>query len=306
MTGALPYMPLTTYLTAERAVLERMVADLLDAQQDLLSRLSRLSARNGGISAQVRQSQLSAINRQINLALTALWKEVGDEIKVGGQDVADAASSVQSVYDRMVFSSAGQTVSDALVRAEELYARATVDHYWSRMNNNISLSQQVYKSQALSQGWVDRAVNRTLLQGGSWRDLANAVKPFIDPNTPGGVSYAARRLARTELNNAFHETATRLGEAHPWVSGQKWNLSGRHPKADDCDVLANKAVTRGADRGVYPADAVPRKPHPQCLCFLTPVTVSEDEFFDRLMAGDYTDAMEGRTLSAATAALRAA
>jgi len=304
MTSSL--LPLTGYLHAERAVLVRMGDDLLDAQQDLLGRLAKLAARNGGVGAQVRQAQLSQINAALQKTLGSLWKELGEEIIVGGQEVADVASSTQAVYDRILFSSAGMTMPEQLVRAEQSYARNVVEHYWSRTQNDISLSKQVYKTEAMSKQWVDRAIHRVLLQGGSWKDLADAVKPFINPNTPGGVSYAAKRLGRTELNNAFHQTAIRLGEQNPWVTGQRWNLSGSHGRKDECDVLASKTVSRKLGRGVYPDDAVPRKPHPQCLCYLTPQTVSEEEFFDRLLAGDYEDAMEGRSLASASAALRVA
>jgi hypothetical protein len=299
-------LPLTSYLAVERQMLEAMAADLIDAQADLQSKLARLAARNGGVGAQVRQGQLSQIDRALTTTLRALWKELDGDIVVGGQDAADAAASIQEVVDRALFSTAGITVPEELTRAEQAYARNVVEHYWSRMENGISLSDQVYKTEAMSKKWVDRAVNRVILQGGSWRDIANAVKPFIDPNTPGGVSYAAKRLGRTELNNAFHQTAVRLGEQNPWVSGQQWNLSGSHGRTDQCDVLARQTVDRKLGRGVYPADNVPGKPHPQCLCFLTAKTVSEDEFFDRLMAGDYEDAMQGRALAAASADLRAA
>jgi hypothetical protein len=287
-------------------MLRRMGDDLLDAQQDLQERLAKLAARNGGVGAQVRQAQLSQINQSLTRTMDELWKEIGEEIIVGGKDVADVASSTQEVYDRALFASAGQPLPEQLVRAEQAYARNVVEHYWSRLDNNISLSQQVYKTEALSQNWVQREINRVILQGGSWKDIADRVKPFIDPNTPGGVSYAAKRLGRTELNNAFHTSAIRLGEQNPWVEGQQWNLSGSHPKKDECDTLASKTLSRSLGRGVYPADNVPRKPHPQCLCYLTPKTVSEEEFFDRLMAGDYEDATEGRALASASAALRAA
>lgn len=299
-------LPLTGYLHAERAVLVRMADDLLDAQQDLQSKLARLAARNGGIGAQVRAGQLSQIDSALRSTMDVLWKEVGEEIIVGGQEVADVASSVQTVTDRVLFASAGVTLPDEVVRGEQAYARNVVEHYWSRMDNDVSLSKQVYRTEALSKRWVDRAVNRVILQGGSWKDIADAVRPFIDPNTPGGVSYAAKRLGRTELNNAFHTTQIRLGEANPWVMGQQWNLSGSHGRKDECDALASKTVSRKLGRGVYPDDEVPRKPHPQCLCCLTAKTVGEEEFFDRLMRGDYADATEGRALASASAALRAA
>lgn len=228
-----------------------------------------------------------------------LWKELGQDIKDGGTLIADRAADVQAVWDKVLWSSAGASVPEELVRAQHAYAREVVHTYFSRTVNNIPLSSQVYKTNSLGQGWVDRAVNRVILQGGSWRDIAKAVAPMIDPNTPGGVSYAAKRLGRTELNNAFHTTQTRMGEENPWVEGQKWNLSRQHPKTDDCDVMAKDVHVKGWAAGVYLASDVPRKPHPQCMCFITPETVSEDEFFDRLLKGDYKDAASRFTPAAA-------
>lgn len=40
----------------------------------------------------------------------------------------------------------------------------------------------------------------------------------------------------------------------------------------------------------YTAD-VPEKPHPQCLCFITPYLPDEDEFLNKLLNGDYDTAM---------------
>lgn len=293
MTAALAnQLPLQAYLGAQESVLRTMAADLLDAQAEILKRINALAARNGGIGAEVRATQLAQIHRQLVVVQNELWRQMSTDIKGGGPFVADAAAQSQSTLDRVLWNSAGTPLPEEIIRAEESYARQVVKTYWSRMENGISLSQQVYKTQALSQGWVDRAVNRVILQGGSWRDIADVAKKYIDPNTPGGVSYAAKRLGRTELNNAFHRTQISLGEANPWVEGQKWNLSGRHPRTDVCDTLAKHTEKRGAERGVFPADNVPAKPHPQCLCYLTAVTVSEEEFFDRLLAGDYEDASE--------------
>jgi hypothetical protein len=50
---------------------------------------------------------------------------------------------------------------------------------------------------------------------------------------------------------------------------------------------------------VFAKGDVPRKPHPQCLCFITPETVSEEEFFDKLLSGDYHDPASHFTSAAA-------
>jgi hypothetical protein len=297
--AALTYLPLNTFIEVERSVAYTMEADLRDAQDDLEKRLARLAQRNGGISNQVRKAQLSQISQQLRLVQNELWKELGQDIKEGGTLIADRAADVQATYDKVLWSSAGAGVPEELVRAQHAYAREVVHTYFSRTVNNIPLSSQVYKTNAMGQGWVDRAVNRVILQGGSWRDIAKAVAPMINPDTPGGVSYAAKRLGRTELNNAFHTTQTRMGEENPWVEGQKWNLSRQHPKADDCDTMAHASHYRGGAAGVYLATDVPRKPHPQCMCFITPETIGEEEFFDRLMKGEYKDTASRFTSTAA-------
>ena len=108
-------------------------------------------------------------------------------------------------------------------------ARASVENLRSRLMSRIDLSPRVYKNQALANRWVDRAVNRGILLGKSAREIASDVRLLIRPDTPGGVSYAAQRLGRTELNNAFHETSRRAVEGMPWITGVRWNLSDHGP-----------------------------------------------------------------------------
>lgn len=108
---------------------------------------------------------------------------------------------------------------------------------------------------------------------------------MIDPGTPGGVSYAAKRLARTELNNAFHTTQRESAEVNPWVLGVKWNLSRSHPVEDICDVLA-RGHSRGKPRGVYLPGELPNKAHPQCLCYTTNEMMEEDDFINSVLEED--------------------
>lgn len=285
------YSPIQMYLRAQTPFDKKMLAALADAQADAARRITKLAAR-GGLGAEVRAAQLAAIRRELQVVQRELWLELGREIRRAGPDVADAATDAGQVIDKILFAGAGQRMPEALADAQRAYARATVTNYLSRVENGIGFSERVYKTRAMTQGWVDRAVNRVILQGGNWREIANAVKGMIDPNTPGGVSYAAKRLGRTELNNAFHQTQIKVSEQNPWNTGQHWHLSKQHPKADECDVYANEVHYEGGAPGVYRKGDVPRKPHPQCFCYLAPETVSEDEFFDRLMAGDYEDASE--------------
>lgn len=101
------------------------------------------------------------------------------------------------------------------------------------------------------------------------RKIAQDVERYIKPTTPGGTHYAALRVARTEMNNAFHDTARQEAKGSPWTQSMQWHLSGRHPEPDECNEYAD-TDKHALGKGAFPVDDVPDKPHPQCLCFVTP------------------------------------
>ena len=145
------------------------------------------------------------------------------------------------------------------------------------------MSSRVYQTKALANHWVDKLVTTSIMRGDSAQQIANAVKTSIKPDTPGGVSYAAMRLGRTELNNAFHATSITLAQDRPWIESMAWNLSATHEfastsKPEICETYAAK---------VWHVDQVPAKPHPQCRCFVTPQLEAWETFVRHLTAGQY-------------------
>lgn len=283
MTDPLPApyrAALTAYLDAENDVMRQIILDLQDAAADAQRRLNKLETKEG-IGSTVRRAQLQMIKRELVAVQNTLFKKLGSRIRGGSPRIAQAAAEAELVVERVLFAATGGPPPEALIDAQRAYAQATVNSYWARTENAISLSQQVYRTRQLANGYVDRAINRAILQGEGWQQLAVRVRPMIDPSVRGGVSYAAKRLARTELNNAFHATNILMGEANPYVEGMKWNLSRGHPRADRCDDLA-RGSSRGKPEGVYTTGQCPSKPHPQCLCYLTEETVSEERFFEML------------------------
>lgn len=148
--------------------------------------------------------------------------------------------------------------------------------------SKIPLSQQVYRTEALASGQVDRIINSSLATGDSAADIAKKVRSSIDPSTPGGVAYAAKRLGRTEINNAFHAQSIADIEDKPWVDDVNWNLSKVHvPQGCKCEEYA--AIR------VFSNDSIPDKPHPQCMCYTTPNATNFDDFKANLLAGIYDD-----------------
>lgn len=282
--------PLKLYLRGERVAISGIEDDLRDASADAQRRINKLETRHG-IGAKVRRAQLAIIRRELRGVTDELWRGVSKRIRSAGNAVADAAAQAERVLEDVLFFSTGyHQAPEDLIAAQRAYARRTVANYLARGQNGVGLSKRVYKTKNLANGFVDRAVNRVILQGGSWQEIASAVKPMIDPATPGGVSYAAKRLGRTELNNAFHTTQQATAEVNPFVLGLRWHLSLSHGKKDQCDALAT-GHSKGKPSGVYVPSELPAKAHPQCLCYTTNEMMEEDDFLDLVSNPNYLDGL---------------
>jgi hypothetical protein len=89
----------------------------------------------------------------------------------------------------------------------------------------------------------------------------------------------ALRVARTEINAAYHKARNERWKNEPFVIGQLIHLSPQHDIDDICDEL----------EGRYPKDFVWTGWHPQCMCTSDPILISGDEakdFYKRLYAGE--------------------
>lgn len=269
-----------------------MEAELRVTLRDAAAEAERMILRQGN---EIRKAQLRLILREIHSLQRQQWRTINKQTEAGMARAARAAAEAENAVNRVLFDAAGRSYQDlgAAMRAQ---AEAGVANLAAKGANNIPLSRQVYRSSAWSNNILDRTIRRGILLGLSSKELAASVRRFIDPATPGGASYAANRLARTELNNAFHRTQINIRKDDPWTEGFKWNLSGSHPRADVCNELAEESHSRGGAPGVFGVGDVPGKPHPQCLCFLTTETISQDDFVSAMVAGRY-DSYIDKTVS---------
>jgi hypothetical protein len=108
-------------------------------------------------------------------------------------------------------------------------------------------------------------------------DIAGAVDRWVLER----ARHQARVIARNETVEAFRDGYKASTRNEPHVHGYRWALSGRHPKADPCDLLANQDLY-GLGPGGYPADELPSTPHPSCLC--TQSAIVDDQHFRRELA----------------------
>lgn len=283
---------LDTYIKTQQKFDADLFKILEQAARDADREVRKLQMKEG-IGAAVRVRQLMGARGGISRILAYLWKQTGDLTRAGR--VEAQAVAIEQSFDWEEFLLA-RAIPDPEAR------QAILDYLLGNADKNIdallarifqtrqTLSQQVYKSQALSKRWVENAINSGMARGATVSEIAASVKDMIRPDAKGGVSYAAKRLARTEINNAYHAQSIDSAQDKPWVNGMKWNMSKTHKVPDECNDYAVRDNGLGA--GVWPMHMVPKKPHPQCLCYVIPDLVSVAEFNKNLRLGMYDEYMD--------------
>jgi hypothetical protein len=277
-----PNQPLLDVLAVSNLTiteLDQMLRDGADEIERLLPKL--LEKHTSG--SKVKAAQLRLVLKELRVAQSALWGDLGASLRTGVGKAALAGADVAQGVLADVFRKHGVTMP-ALEAAYAQQAKAGIDAILAKSKNGIPLSRAVYKAQALATGLVDRKVSQGLLLGNNAKTIAKSVKDLILPTTAGGVSYAAHRLARTEINHAYQTSQAARYEQEPWTQAMRWNLSKSHPHRDVCNVNAEAPGPQGP--GTY---AFGHKPdsHPNCMCYQTSVQVSEDDFVEAFLAGEY-------------------
>ena len=236
-------------------------------------------------SSGVRSAQIRLAMNEIRTVHAQIFGDMIPIIKDGHKDAASIASGGLSEIDKEYLDAifVSRASVEGFIEGQKRSAQLGVAHAISRVTKSKKpLSERVYRSRSLANQWVQRLVTSSILRGDSSRDIAKAVEGHILPHTPGGTSYAAMRLGRTELNNAFHATAITQAEDRPWIDSMEWNLSSTHV-LQKCKCEEYRRVR------FFPMGNVPEKPHPHCRCFITPVLEPFGDFLQKYKAGYYRD-----------------
>ncbi len=271
---------LLTEMRLEQAQANRVRQVLGDSAKAIEERLTKVGTSGNPLT----RMQLEAQRASIKAVLAQDFKSIGESIRTGKIDAAKAASGVVSQYENTLLKAVmDESAMRRIARAE---AQRTVNNLEAALKriqgtSYNPLSKQVYKTKKLADGWIDNIVDKALVSGWSASQLADAVIPSISPNVRGGVSYAANRLARTEINNAYHAASWDRYNRSAIVEEVEWLLSSSHPEDDICNDYAAQSP--------FKKNAVPAKPHPNCYCYIVPRLPTEEEFLDRLFAGEYGD-----------------
>lgn len=267
----------------------KIKAVLVQGSKDADKAISEL-AKSTTFSSGVRTTQIKLAKAEIQSLLNGVFKDVSPIIKDGQSSTAVAAANALTETDRQFLVAALSSTNDvdAFIKSQRQSASLGVANSISRVTgSDIPLSARVYRTEKLANRWVQNQVNSAIIRGDSAKDIAKIVKTSIKPTAPGGVSYAALRLGRTELNNAFHCTAITLAENRPWIQGMDWRLSHVHVFDP-----ARPEICEKYSRQIWEMGHVPAKPHPQCRCYVTPRLEPFESFLTSLTTGHYTDWIE--------------
>ena len=283
--------PLISYLRVQKAN-DRLVLDTLRrAAQSIDHEIARLESAEK-IGGRVRRDQLLQAKAAMHRQMEQMWSDIGDTVRAG-KEAAAAAAVDSMIPEKWLRAAMPDADVDYLMRSAKTQAARGIDTVEARLNlSKVPLSESVYANAAVSNGVIDDIVNAGLASGASAAEIAKSVLAYVNPATPGGAKYAAMRLGRTELNNAFHATQIKEAIDTPWTTSVKWNLSGSHPRPDECNAYADDVHMDGGEAGVWAPNQIPPKPHPNCLCFTTPVTDDREEFLRKLQAGSYDDYLD--------------
>ena len=276
------------YAGVQRAADREVLRVLRDAYKDVNAQISRI-ARDRSAPAALKRARLLALKQGILEEQSKVFREIGKIVEARRTEAAARAIRVSGRYDQVLFDAIGEgALGRAVSRGLEETEAQAVDAAVARLNgSSTSLSQRVYRADVAVGRTLDRRINSALARGLNAEQFAREIQDFVNPATPGGQRYAALRLARTEINNAYHAMAVRAAQLKPWVNKVKWNLSLSHPRPDECNELAGR---------LYAPDAVPRKPHPMCLCFITPEIddspEGDEDFLDGLVSGEFDEFLD--------------
>lgn len=267
-----------TYLLQGRAQFERGRASTVKQLRDIYSRTAA-GVKNdieGLTSGTLRHGHMTALEANLTKRAAELNRSILDAAHKGIWMGSEAGSYGPANISTSMLQSAfaGPDVYHLFAGINE---RATLAMLARTGRDGLMLSDRVWRIGEKYRNAVTTIVQDGVVRGLDSRIMAREIQKYLEPGTwtahkldtrqrlgvSKDVSYEAMRLARTELNNAFHEGMVAANQHVPGYLGVRWRLSHQHPVRDVCDDMANDRSH--GEAGYYPRGYEPVRPHPQCV-----------------------------------------
>lgn len=263
----------TTMLRRAETTVELMLDALGDAATEIMGILDITDKTS---MRPLRRRVLVGKLDQITERMVALGDEYNDIMRGAASATIDDVVTVRRTATARIAQQNGAAFVPSFAAVPELALRV----YSRRIDvEGLKISGRLWADHQM--GTIQRIIGAGLARGERAGSVARKLEAFLRPDQRGGatraihlgdtpVSHKATRLAITEVNNTYWETSALSADASTVVEAQRWNLSGRHPRTDICDLMA-WSDSYGIGSGVYPSGDIPAKPHPHCLCYVTDV-----------------------------------
>ena len=241
--------------------------------------------------------------RQLEAKLAALARQTEQLVKNGTSAAWDIAHTEgANVSFGGAIGKADKAVLDNTIHKATESARkrgATAERFNNDRHGGLTISGRVWKNTRQSKEELEAIIQSEIAQGHSAdQAVMNVRKYLLQPNEvpkfvkgpdgkyipnsawndykPGTGVYRsayqnARRLAVTEVNMAYRQAEIESYRSNPLVVGYEVKTSGNHIDAggrEICECLAGK----------YPKTFMFTGWHPQCRCYIKPITCTRDEF----------------------------
>ena len=237
-----------------------------------LKRNKRLQKKINDAFAELEISLIDEINGQT----TIQWNLANTKNNILVNDYI--AGKVDQIYNNLNLdalkafhnrNTSGQLLSDRIHNLTELNKQLYNDYIGSGITqgkSSIKIARELNKIN-------DNPKNVTVFDKKGNPTKLGKISPILQPNAKGTGIYRSPlknlfRVTRTETNAAYRlSDQTRIRQLD-FVVGYEVHLSGAHNIADVCDFMAGK----------YPKDFVFSGWHSNCLCYVTTILKTRDEF----------------------------
>ena len=290
----------------------RLVAVLIEeAERASPLRQDRLMQRSraAGQALDRLRSRILALESDAERAARIMGDGHAAAVELAVADFSTGARAGRGVTVSASFDTVPERAVEALMRRRQLAQQAGLSSY-SALFRSVAdgATSGVLES-------IDRQLVQGVARGADSRTVARAIARELTDGKPGlrraverlspslrrtgatltgpgealsfetdelaearGLLIRSRRIARSEILGAQLEADRLAQHLSPVVRATRWQLSGNHPPSGcECEVFARTDLYE-LGTGVFPTNAVPSRPHPNCGCVLVAVTRGPSEW----------------------------
>ena len=156
--------------------------------------------------------------------------------------------------------------------------------FQDRADNGMNLSAKLWKQSSEIKKELECTISTAIEKGQSAVVLSKRLSQYLTdfPSLKADYTekyghavdcrdchYASMRLARSEINMAYRTAEYERWQQFDFILGFEVKLSKSHPAPDICDDL----------QGRYPKDFKYVGWHPNCMCYVVPIVMTDDEYY---------------------------